>query len=101
MKTVGANVPYRFDSSNWKLKKKNKELVSFKMHKNADFVKGLESALKAKNYSKESPIIIMCATGSRAPFATKLLHKADFKEACAQMEGFDGVKAKKGEHVGI
>ena len=53
MKTVGANVPYRFDSSNWKLKKKNKELVSFKMHKNADFVKGLESALKAKNYSKE------------------------------------------------
>ncbi|HIQ14604.1 MAG TPA: sulfurtransferase [Leucothrix sp.] len=99
-KTVDANVPYRFDSSDWKLKKKNKELVSFKMYKNADFVKGVENVLKAKNYSKESPIIIMCATGSRAPFATRLLHKAGFKEVYAQMEGFEGVKAKKGEHKG-
>ena len=98
--TVDANVPYRFDSSDWKLKKKDKKLVSFKMHKNADFVKGVENVLKAKNYSKESPIIIMCATGSRAPFATKLLHKAGFKKVYAQMEGFEGVKAKKGEHKG-
>jgi len=98
--TVDANVPYRFDSSDWKLKKKNKELVSFKMYKNADFVKGVENVLKAKNYSKESPIIIMCATGSRAPFATRLLHKAGFKEVYAQMEGFEGVKAKEGEHKG-
>jgi len=98
--TVDANVPYRFDSSDWKLKKKNKELVTFKMHKNADFVKGVENVLKAKNYSKESPIIIMCATGSRAPFATKLLHKAGFKKVYAQMEGFEGVKAKEGEHKG-
>ena len=98
--TADANVPYRFDSSDWKLKKKNKELVSFKMHKNADFVKGVENVLKAKNYTKESPIIVMCATGSRAPFATKLLHKAGFKEVYAQMEGFEGVKAKEGEHKG-
>ena len=98
--TADANVPYRFDSSDWKLKKKNKELVSFKMHKNADFVKGVENVLKAKNYTKDSPIIIMCATGSRAPFATKLLHKAGFKEVYAQMEGFEGVKAKEGEHKG-
>ena len=32
--TVDANVPYRFDSSDWKLKKNNKDLISFKMHKN-------------------------------------------------------------------
>lgn len=98
--TVDANVPYRFDSSEWKLKKKNKKLISFKMNKNPDFVKGVENVLKAKNLSKESPIIIMCATGSRAPFATKLLHEAGFKEVHAQMEGFEGPKAKKGEHKG-
>ena len=98
--TIDANVPYRFDSSDWKLKKKNKKLISFKMHKNPDFVKAVENVLKAKNLSKESPIIIMCATGSRAPFATKLLHKAGFKEVHAQMEGFEGAKAKKGEHKG-
>lgn len=98
--TVDANVPYRFDSSDWKLKKKNKELVSFKMHKNTDFVKGVENVLKAKNYTKDSPIIIMCATGSRTPFAIKLLHKAGFTKVYAQMEGFEGVKAKEGEHKG-
>ena len=42
----------------------------------------------------------MCATGSRAPFATRLLHKAGFKEVHAQMEGFEGSKAKEGEHKG-
>ncbi len=98
--TVDANVPYRFDSSDWKLKKKNKKLISFKMYKNADFVKGVENVLKAKNYTKDSPIIIMCATGSRAPFATRLLHKAGFKKVYAQMEGFEGVKAKQGKHKG-
>jgi rhodanese-related sulfurtransferase len=97
---VDANVPYRFDSSDWKLKNKNKELVSFKMHKNPNFVKGVENVLKAKNYTKESPIIIMCATGSRAPFATRLLHEAGFKKVYAQMEGFEGPKAKKGEYKG-
>ena len=98
--TVDANIPYRFDSVKWKLKKKNKNFASFKMIKNPDFVKGVENVLKAKGYSKESPIIIMCATGSRAPFATKLLHKAGFKEVYAQMEGFEGAKAKKGKHKG-
>ncbi len=98
--TVDANVPYRFDSSDWRLKKKNKELISFKMHKNPDFVTAVENVLKAKGLNKESPIIIMCATGSRAPFATRLLHEAGFKEVHAQMEGFKGIKAKEGENKG-
>ena len=98
--TVDANVPYRFDSSDWKLKKKNKELITFKMNKNPYFVEAVENVLKAKNLNKESPIIIMCATGSRAPFTVKLLHKAGFKKVYAQMEGFEGPKAKKGEHKG-
>jgi len=98
--TVDANVPYRFDSSEWKLKRKNKKLITFKMHKNPNFVAAVENVLKAKNLSKESPIIIMCATGNRAPFASKLLHKAGFKKVYAQMEGFEGVKAKEGKYKG-
>ena len=97
--TVDANIPYRFNSSDWKLKNDEK-LVSFKMHKNPDFVAAVENVLKAKNYTKESPVIIMCATGNRAPFATRLLHKAGFKKVYAQMEGFEGIKAKEGEHKG-
>ena len=98
--TVDANVPYRFDSSEWKTKKKNKKLITFKMNKNKRFVEAVENVLKSKKLTKESPVIIMCATGSRAPFATKLLYDAGFKEVHAQMEGFEGVKAKKGEQKG-
>ncbi len=92
--TVDANIPYRFDSSKWKLKKK-KNLITFIMPKNPNFVEAVENALQAKKLTKESPIIIMCATGSRAPFATRLLHEAGFKKVYAQMEGFEGIKSKE------
>ena len=92
--TVDANIPYRFDSTVWKMKKKG-NFGTFKTPKNPDFVEAVENLLKTKKLSKESPVIIMCATGSRAPFATKLLHKAGFKKVYAQMEGFEGVKSKE------
>lgn len=92
--TVDANIPYRFDSSKWKLKKKG-NFGTFVMPKNPNFVEAVENVLIAKSLTKESTIIIMCATGSRAPFATRLLHKAGFKKVYAQMEGFEGVKSKK------
>jgi len=92
--SADANVPYRFDSSNWKLKK-NKKHITFKMPKNPNFVEAVENVLNDKNLTKESSVIIMCATGSRAPFATRLLHKAGFKKVYAQMEGFEGPKSKE------
>jgi rhodanese-related sulfurtransferase len=98
--TIDANVPYRFDSTEWKLKKKNHKLITFKMSKNPDFIEAVNNVLKTKNLNKESPIIIMCATGNRAPFATKLLNNAGFKKVYAQMEGFEGIKAKKGKYKG-
>jgi rhodanese-related sulfurtransferase len=97
--TVDANIPYRFDSTKWKLKK-NKKTGTFKMIKNPNFVQGVKNVLIAKNLNKSSPIIIMCATGSRAPFAVKALYKAGFKKVYAQMEGFEGAKAKTGKNKG-
>ena len=97
--SVDANIPYRFDSSIWKMKKKG-PYGTFKLLKNPHFIEAIENVLKAKGMTKETPIIIMCATGSRAPFAVKLLHKAGFKKVYSQIEGFEGIKAKKGEHKG-
>ena len=97
--TVDANIPYRFDSTKWKLKK-NKKTGTFKMIKNPNFVQGVKNVLIAKKLNKSSPIIIMCATGSRAPFAVKALYKAGFKKVYAQMEGFEGAKAKAGKNKG-
>ena len=60
--TVDANIPYRFDSSIWKMKK-NSEYGSFKMPKNPDFVAAVENVLNVKKLNKKSPVIIMCASG--------------------------------------
>lgn len=97
--TVDANIPYRFDSSEWKMKKKGK-FGTFKKPKNPDYVAAVENVLKANNLTKESPVIIMCASGSRAPYAVKALHEAGFKEVYSQVEGFEGVRAKEGKDKG-
>lgn len=97
--TVDANIPYRFDSSEWKMKKKG-NFGTFKKPKNPDYVAGVENVIKAKGLTKDSPVIIMCASGSRAPFAVAALHEAGFTKVYSQVEGFEGVRAKEGKNKG-
>ena len=96
---VDANIPYRFDSTRWKMKNKG-QFGTYVKPKNPDYVAAVENILKTKNLTKGSPVIIMCATGNRAPFAVKALHKAGFKEVYSQVEGFEGVRAKTGGNKG-
>ncbi len=97
--TVDANIPYRFDSVEWKMKKKGK-FGSFKKPRNPDFEKAVENIVAARQLNKQSPIIIMCTSGSRAPFAAKALHKAGFTQVYTQVEGFEGVRAEAGKNKG-
>ena len=96
---IDANIPYRFDSVEWKLKKKG-PFGTFKKPKNPDFAVAVENVLKHRGLNKDSPVIIMCTSGSRAPFAAKVLYKAGFTQVYTQVEGFEGVKAESGEHKG-
>ena len=96
---VDANIPYRFDSTEWKMKKDSPYGI-FKKPKNPDFAAAVENLLSDKGKSKDDPIIIMCTAGTRAPFAAKLLHKAGFTRVYTQVEGFEGPRAKEGEHKG-
>jgi len=80
--------------------KKNGIFGTFKKPKNPDFVAAVGNVLKAKNLTKDSPVIIMCSAGTRAPFAAKLLHKAGFTRVYTQVEGFEGVRAKDGAEKG-
>lgn len=96
---VDANIPYRFDSTDWKMKK-NGIYGTFKKPKNPDFTEAVINVVKAKNLSKDSPIIIMCSSGTRAPFAAKLLHEAGFTRVYTQVEGFEGVLEKQGINKG-
>lgn len=97
--TIDANIPYRFDSSEWKMKKKG-PFGSFKKPLNPDFSAAVSNALHAKKLTKNSPVIIMCASGTRAPFAAKILHEAGFTKVYTQVEGFEGVRAKAGINKG-
>jgi len=96
---VDANIPYKFDTTKW-ISKGNGDFGTFKMRPNPNFVADVENVLKAKKMNKENPIIIMCATGARAPFAVKKLYKAGFKKVYVQVEGFEGIRAQKGDQKG-
>ena len=96
---IDANIPYKFDTTEW-VSKGNGETGVFQMKLNPHFVADVENLLKIKKKNKENPIIIMCATGARAPFAVKKLYKAGFKKVYVQVEGFEGIRAKKGKNKG-
>ncbi len=97
--TVDANIPYRFDSTDWKMKKKG-IYGTFKKPKNPDFSNAVEALLNSKKLTKDSPVIIMCTSGSRAPFAAKVLIKQGFTQVYTQVEGFEGKRAKTGAKKG-
>ena len=96
---VDANIPYRFDSSEWRAKSDGIH-GTFSRPRNFEFEAAVGNALQAKGLDKSSPIIIMCTSGSRAPYAAEALHDAGFTLVYTQVEGFEGVKAKSGEHKG-
>ncbi len=96
---VDANIPYRFDSTNWKMKK-NGIYGTFKKPKNPDFVNAVEILLQSRALTKDDPVIIMCTSGSRAPFAARVLIKAGFTKVYTQVEGFEGLRAKTGPRKG-
>ena len=97
--TVDANIPYRFDSTDWKMKK-NGIYGTFKKPKNPDFSNAVETLLQTRKLTKDDPVIIMCTSGSRAPFAAKVLIKAGFTKVYTQVEGFEGKRAKTGPRKG-
>jgi len=96
---IDANIPYRFDTVDWRTKSDGIR-GSFSKRLNPDFAAAVENALLSKGLDETSPVIIMCTSGSRAPYAARVLHEAGFKKVYTQVEGFEGIKAKSGEHKG-
>jgi len=96
---IDANVPYQFDTTNWRTKSDGVHGY-FRKKRNLDFEAGVENVVASRGLDKTSPVIIMCTSGSRAPHAARALHKAGFTEVYTQVEGFEGIKATSGEHKG-
>jgi rhodanese-related sulfurtransferase len=96
---VDANIPYRLDSTEWR-ERSDGIHGTFRRPLNADFQAAVENVVHAKGLNKSSPVIIMCTSSSRAPYAARALHDAGFTQVYTQVEGFEGIKAKSGEHKG-
>ncbi len=96
---VDANIPYRFDSLQWRDKSDGVRGL-YRRPINEDFAAAVANALHARDLDETSPVIIMCTSSSRAPHAAQALYDAGFREVHIQVEGFEGVKAKSGPDKG-
>lgn len=92
-----ANLPYLLagDWDNWDEKKK-----TYKLTPNSGFLPEVEGLLAKKGLTKESKIVVMCRSGSRSAKAANLLAKAGYKNVFTVTDGYEGDKAKEGDHKG-
>lgn len=97
--TADVNIPYTFSTTQWKMKRDGVH-GTFKRLNNFYFTEAVENYINANGYTKDTPIIIQCATGTRAPYAARALHTVGFKKVYIDVEGFVGKKAKTGPHKG-
>ena len=94
---VDTNIPYMTtgDFSEWDEKKKN-----FKLYPNSDFTMLMNDYVKSHGFTKESPILLICRSGSRSAKAAKLLFAIGYKNVYAITDGYEGDKAKEGSRKG-
>ena len=97
---ANANIPFMTlgDFSAWDDKKGN-----YKLRPNSRFVASVGELLESRNLTKESPIFLMCRSGSRSAKAAKMLSLVGYTNVYNITEGYEGDKAKdrprKGERV--
>jgi len=94
-----ANIPIFLYSEEWKLKKDGEHGAYRKIY-NDDFVGAVDNFISVMKKDKSVPIILMCQSGGRSPYAARDLHEAGYKEVYFQVEGFEGLKSKKGPDKG-
>lgn len=94
-----ANIPIYLYSNEWKLKKDGIH-GSYRKIYNDDFIAAVDTFIANKNKDKSVPIILMCQSGGRSPYAARSLYDAGYKEVYFQVEGFEGLKLKQGPDKG-
>jgi rhodanese-related sulfurtransferase len=92
-----ANIPFKIpkDWSGW-----NEKKATFELEVNGDFMNSLDKLVIAKGGTKDTPIILMCRSGSRSASATNLLTENGYKNVYTVTDGYEGDKAKSGDMKG-
>lgn len=94
---VDANIPARFIRADFSWSDKSS---TYRTRINTNFVADIEKLLKIKAKNKDTPILVMCQSGSRSTPAIKLMHEAGFTEVYNLYQGFEGRKAESGPDKG-
>ena len=95
--SVDGHIPVRFMHDDYAWSNKSS---TYRTQLNADFVNDVDRLMTSLGLNRQSPIILMCQSGSRVPRAAKILHEAGFKTVYTQYQGFEGIKATSGEQQG-
>lgn len=92
-----ANIPYMTTGSfdEWDEKKK-----TFKLHPNGEFVKRIKELVEVRGLREDSPIFLVCRSGSRSAKAANVLNLAGYTKVYTVTDGFEGDKAKDGPRKG-
>ena len=94
---IDANIPSRFVNPEYTWSDKSS---TYRTMRNEHFTQDFEQLLALKNKNKDTPIILICQSGSRVPLAAEALHEAGFTKVYSQYQGFEGIKAKTGINKG-
>lgn len=94
---IDANIPSRFIRTDFAW---SDRLSTYRTTKNDHFIQDFEKFLSSKGLTRDTPVILICQSGSRVPKAAKELHDAGFKTVYSQYQGFEGIKAKSGLNKG-
>ena len=91
-----ANIPYMLnDMSEW-----DGEKHRFMKVPNSDFSVALEERMEEAGLDKNATVLLMCRSGTRSAKAAALLNQLGYSKAYTVVDGYEGDKAKEGEHKG-
>jgi len=91
------HVPWKvIDTDKWDAKKQ-----SYGSHRNTGFSNELQTQLDKMGISKKAHLIFMCRSGStRSAPAADIFFDKGYANVYSMVDGFEGGKAKDGEHKG-
>jgi rhodanese-related sulfurtransferase len=93
---MDAHVPKVFmDTTEWNDKKHR-----YKRSENKNFVADVDAQLKKKGLTKSDTVILMCRSGKRSATAVNVLADAGYTRVFSVVDGYEGDKAKEGDHKG-
>ena len=88
-KNTDIDIPFlRMDYDQW-----DDNQGGFKKIPNHAFLQQMATALKIRKLNKESPIILICRSGSRSAKAANLLTREGYKNVYTVVDGFEGDKS--------